>query len=111
MLNFIKLALSILWITITIICSLLIFELITNIFFQNLDSFKYLLYGIGSYIGVSILINKKYFQFWDTFFHELDHIIFALITFSSPQKLVVSPDNRGDGANGYVVHNGSQNSL
>lgn len=111
MLKLLKLILSLVWITITIICLLLSINLFNKILIPNIDSFVFLFYGVVCFIIVNIVLPKRSFEFWDTFFHELDHILFMLLTFSVPLKLMVSPAIPENGANGYVMHSGSSNTV
>lgn len=109
MLNFLRLILSFLWICIIIICLFLSIKLINKILIPNIESFMFLFYGVICFILVNIILYRRSFEFWDTFFHELDHIIFMLLTFASPLKLMVSPYLPENGDNGYVIHNSSSN--
>jgi hypothetical protein len=111
MLKFLKLILIILWILFTVICIVISIKLIIRIFLPNIKTFIFIFYGIVAFIIFNFIVPKRNLEFWNTFFHELDHIIFMLITFSSPQKFLVSPSMPEDGVNGYVIHNSSRNKI
>ena len=73
--------------------------LITNISF-----YKYFFIGFVALLIIIRFINPSRYKFLDTYFHEKSHIVFAYLTFATPQTLMVSPSNPQDGANGYVQY-------
>jgi hypothetical protein len=80
----------------------LIYILYQEFLLLSIDKFKFIGFGFFTYIVSTFIIKPKNYIFWDTFFHEISHIIFALLTFAKPHKLVVTPDNPENGNNGYV---------
>lgn len=109
MMWWIKLLLGLVWSTIIILSSFILYDLVTWLV-NKYSAFIYLYYGMGAYILFRYLIPQKTMIFFNVFFHELSHAIFALITFSPLRSFVVSPHSN-DTYMGYVEHAGSGNKL
>jgi len=92
------------YITISTILIYLIFVIFKNYIFQNIDYYKYLFIGIVVYIISILIIKPSKDNFGDTFFHELSHTIFAVLTLSRVKKFMVSPQNPENGAKGSVSY-------
>ncbi len=52
-------------------------------------------FGLLSYfLSLNVIHHTKY-QFINTFFHEMSHLIFAILTFAKPKKIVITSATRG----------------
>lgn len=105
----IKSTLSLIWIGIIVLNLLVLYDLYSWLE-HRLGTFTYLFYGMGSYIVFKIVVPKNSMLFFDVFFHELSHSIFALLTFSPLKAFVVTP-HEGSSTLGYVEHTISGNTF
>jgi len=100
-----------LWIGLSLIVTILIWSLIDSIFIKNYQYFEFLYLGIVVYLISLVFIKPYRYKFWDTFWHEFSHIVFAVLTFSKVHKLMVSPDNSENGAAGYIQYSFKPNKI
>ena len=94
----------ILWVILSLIAIGIVEIIFNSIIIENIEYFKFFFFGMGMYLISLFFIKPKKYKFWNTFWHELSHIVFAILTFSKVNKLMVSPDIPEDGANGYVQY-------
>jgi len=88
----------------SIILATLIVIVHINYLADNIQSIKYIFIGGIAYSMIARYLHVKEDDFFSVFFHEISHIIFALLTFAKPHKLVVSPKDPQNGANGFVSY-------
>ena len=94
----------ILWVILSSITIGIIGIIFDNIIIQNIEYFRFFFFGIGVYLISLFFIKPKKYAFWNTFWHEISHIIFAVFTFSKVHKLMIAPDMPENGAAGYVQY-------
>jgi hypothetical protein len=78
---------------------------------DTIEEFKYLYFGIGVYVISLFILSHKMYEFWNTFWHEFSHIVFAVLTFSKVHKLMVGPDMPENGAAGYIQYSYPPNKI
>lgn len=95
------------WVALILFSASTVYGVIHASVLPHLHRYLFLAIGVATAWLSIQLVHPALYRFWDTFFHELSHIIFALLTFSRPTKLMVSPDQPETGlfgrTNGYVV--------
>ena len=100
-----------LWILLSGIFAIVVYRTVMEFYVVNVDDFLFLFVGLGTYLISMFIIKPIKYKFWDTFFHEISHMLFAILTFAKPLKLVVSPDEPENGVNGYARYQLSNESF
>jgi hypothetical protein len=97
-----KILLSIIWVILILFGINLFVDISNRYVVHNLPYFYPLFIGIAVYAITLAIIPYRKYQFLNTFFHEMSHLIFAIITFGKPRKLVIT--NATSGTGGYVSY-------
>jgi len=95
---------SVFYVIVSICILYLLYVLYSEFLTTNINFYKYFFIGFIALFILVRFINHSRYKFLDTYFHEKSHIVFAYLTFATPQTLMVSPSNPQDGANGYVQY-------
>jgi len=95
---------KIIYTILSILLIYLIFILHKNYLFEYINFYKYLFIGIAVYIVSIFTIKPSKDNFAGTFFHELSHTVFAVLTLARVKKFTVSPQNPINGAKGSVSY-------
>ena len=100
-----------LWMVLSFGISIIIWNIIDNIYINEIAYFEFLFFGIAVYLISLIFIKPLKYKFWDTFWHEFSHIVFAILTFAKVHKLMVTPNNPENGAAGYIQYSYTPNKI
>jgi len=94
-----------LWVLLSLVLLAIIAAVFQRFFIPQLAAFQYFALGFAAYLLSAVIFPPRRYQFWNTFFHELTHSIWAVLLFSKPQKLVVSTKAMEDRL-GYMEYQG-----
>ncbi|WP_455756448.1 M50 family metallopeptidase [Sulfurimonas sp.] len=91
------------WLVLALYLMLGVYFVFNNTIANESEYFLYILIGGGSYLFSLFIIKPYRYRFWDTFFHELSHTLFAFLTGAKVNKFVVSIDSLSS-QNGFVEY-------
>ena len=97
-----KYALGFTWIILSFVFLNLLTNIISKYVFENNQYFMPLYFGFISYLISLIIVSHRKYQLVNTFFHEISHLIFAILIFAKPKKFIVTSKNKG--AAGYITY-------
>ena len=95
-----KIILAIIWLITTLFIASILADVVDRYVITNLAYYQPMFIGFILYIVSLFIISHRRYQFMNTFFHELSHLIFALLIFARPKKMVVT--SASSGRAGYV---------
>jgi hypothetical protein len=75
-----------------------------KILINHFDYFLFLFVGFISYFISLLFIKPKKYEYWNIFWHEFSHLIFAILTFSKIQQFTILSNKLNDGTAGYVKY-------
>jgi len=100
-----------LWVLISLFLSFMIYSVFVKYYIGNTTYFQFLFIGFVAYLLSMFIIKPVKYKFWDTFFHEVSHIIFAVLTFAKPNTLVIGGDAADKGAAGYAGYSFKKSTI
>lgn len=90
-----KYVFGIIWIALICMFAKLFIDIFDKFILTNYLYFMPMFLGLLSYfLSLNVIHHTKY-QFINTFFHEMSHLIFAILTFAKPKKIVITSATRG----------------
>ena len=87
--------LGVVWIVSIGILLKLLVEIFDKYILVNYHYFMPVFFGLLSYFFSLSIIHSTKYQFINTFFHETSHLIFAILTFAKPKKIVITSAKQG----------------